>query len=56
MKNNSRASLTGLNGQERLPQETSRQGRIKWGATGVIAPGPPLHGGPRDEIYSFQIK
>jgi len=26
------------------------------GATGAIAPGPPLQGGPRDEIYLFQIK
>ena len=33
-----------------------RQGRIKGGATGEIAPGPPLQEGPRDEIYLFQIK
>ena len=26
------------------------------GATGAIAPGPPLQGGPRDEVYLFQIK
>jgi len=26
------------------------------GATGAIAPGPPLQWGPRDEIYLFQIK
>ena len=32
------------------------QGRIKGGATGAIAPGPPLQGAPRDEIYLFQIK
>jgi len=31
-------------------------GRIKGGATGAIAPGPPLEGDPRDEIYLFQIK
>jgi len=31
------------------------QGRTKGGATGAIAPGPPLKGGPRDEIYLFQI-
>jgi len=23
---------------------------------GAIAPGPPLQGGPRDDIYLFQIK
>jgi len=34
----------------------ARQGRIKGGATGAIAPGPPLQGAPRDEIYLFQIK
>ena len=33
-----------------------KQGRIKGGATGAIAPGPPLQGAPRDEIYLFQIK
>ena len=32
------------------------QGRIKRGATGAVAPGPPLEGGPRDKIYLFQIK
>jgi len=32
------------------------QGRMKGGATGAIAPGPPLQGGPRDEVYLFQIK
>ena len=32
------------------------QGRIKGGATGAIAPGPPLQRGHRDEIYLFQIK
>jgi len=33
------------------------QGRIKGGgATGAIAPGRPLQGDPRDEIYLFQIK
>jgi len=26
------------------------------GETGTIAPGPPRQGGPRDEIYLFQIK
>ena len=26
------------------------------GATGAIAPAPPLQAGPRDEIYLFQIK
>jgi len=26
------------------------------GATGAIVPPPPLQGGPRDEIYLFQIK
>jgi len=26
------------------------------GATGAIAPGPPLQGGPRDDIYLFSIK
>jgi len=25
-------------------------------ATGAIAPGPPLQGAPRDEIYLFRIK
>jgi len=25
---------------------TLEQGQIKWGATGEIAPGPPLQGGP----------
>ena len=34
----------------------NNQGRIKGGATGAIAPGPPLQGAPRDEIYFFQIK
>jgi len=29
------------------------QGRIKEGATGAIAPGPLLQGGPRDELYLF---
>ena len=33
-----------------------RQGRIKGGATGAIAPSPPLQGGPHDKIYLFQIK
>ena len=32
------------------------QGRIKGGATGAVAPGPPLHGGPRDDIYFSDIK
>jgi len=33
------------------------QGRIKGGgAMGAIAPGPPLEGDPRGEIYLFQIK
>ena len=31
----------------------SNQGRIKGGATGAIAPGPPLQGVPRDDIYLF---
>ena len=35
---------------------TDRQGRIKVGATGAIALGPPLQGGPRDDIYLFWIK
>jgi len=26
------------------------------GATGAIAPGPPLKGGPRDDIYLFYMK
>jgi len=26
------------------------------GVTGAIDPGPPLQGGPREEIYLFQIK
>ena len=26
------------------------------GGNGAMAPGPPLQGGPRDEIYLFQIK
>jgi len=29
------------------------QGRIKGGATGAIAPGPPLQRGPRDDKYLF---
>ena len=33
----------------------SRAG-LRGGATGAIAPGPPLQGGPRDEMYLFQIK
>jgi len=33
---------------------TYQQGRIKgWGATRAIAPGPPLTGRPRDDIYLF---
>jgi len=32
------------------------QGRIKGEATGAIAPGPRCKGGPRHEIYMFQIK
>jgi len=32
------------------------QVRIKGWATGAIAPASPLQGGPRDEIYLFQIK
>ena len=31
------------------------QGRIKGGATGAIASGPLVQGGPRDEIYLFQM-
>ena len=34
----------------------TEQGRIKRGATGAIAPGPPLQKAPGDEIYWFQIK
>jgi len=26
---------------------------LRGGATGAIAPGPPLQGGPRDDIYLF---
>jgi len=37
------------------PGEYWVQGRIKGGATGAISPGPPLQGGPRDEIYLLQI-
>ena len=33
-----------------------KQGRIKGGATGAIAPGPRCKGAPRDEIYLFQVK
>ena len=29
------------------------RGRIKGGATGAIAPGPPLQGVPRDDKYLF---
>jgi len=32
------------------------QGQIRWGAKGAIAPAPQLQGGPRDEMYLFQIK
>ena len=38
------------------PGKPNRQGRIKGGATGAIAPGPRCKGAPRDEIYLFQIK
>ena len=34
----------------------TKQGRIKGGGNGAIAPGPPLQRGPRDEIYMIQIK
>jgi len=39
-----------------LRYRCNEQGRIKGGVTAAIAPGPPLEGGPRDEIYLFQIK
>ena len=29
---------------------------LRGGATGAIAPGSPMQGGPRDGIYLFQIK
>jgi len=32
------------------------QGGIKVGATEAIAPGLPMQGHPRDEIYLFQMK
>jgi len=35
---------------------TYPQGRVKGKATGAIALGPSLQGGPRDDIYLFQIK
>ena len=37
-------------------RSTKRRAGLRGGATGAIAPGPPLQGGPRDEIYLFQIK
>jgi len=39
---------------ESWEDKAGNQGQIKGeGATGAIAPGPPLQGGPCDDIYLF---
>jgi len=40
----------------RILQLRCVQGGIKVGATEAIAPGLPMQGHPRDEIYLFQMK
>jgi len=43
-----------FSGMDNVTCDTVMQGRIKGGATGAIAPGPPSEGAPRDENVCFK--
>jgi len=39
-----------------IARKAGSQGRMKWGATGALVPGPPVQRTPRAETYLFQTK
>jgi len=42
--------------RNKKPKHIDIRAGLSGGATGAVAPGPPLRGGPRDDIYLFDIK
>jgi len=37
-----------------IARKAGSQGRMKWGATGALVPGPPVQRTPRAETYCFK--